>query len=373
MMKLRGFYLCIAIIMGVARVSFGEVELMGDEKQEILDRIRDKTISRPSLALDYTLQQEMQDEPIKNDYFLVMDDHRSYLKGVKALRSESELAAAPTLNNNIIERSWNGVLYCTFDHEGQNGWIDAKRQLCSFMQIPQYMIGTIDDGTTWAERLNDGTRTFNVYHNQEKGIYTIDELTQNGVEFYTKYSFTFSEQHNLEIMHVSVSIIDERESVPSVQLIMEIQFENFKEIDGYYVPFAATKRAFLQSSELVSQSVSVNNVSVNQPEHEEYLKGFNYPKGALVFDRILNESIQIGMQEDVIGRALDSLVLQANKELSSNSSIGSTIPNGEGLAQGANDIPDQINALWVYIFVGACVAGIALIFMWKLVRGKKHA
>lgn len=232
-------------------------------------------------------------------YFEVFDDHRHYLK-----QSLEQISKPDGTTNSeeskfipIVERSWNGVLMRTFDHRSGTGAIRGKVPYFKGAEVMVFsIIGRDYSGQSWIKRYQNRDVTgidYDVEINAEnEHLVKVTERPKNLTPIYARQTFIFDRTKDLAITRCYLENVNQTEN--KVWRLSDIRFEDFRQIEGFYIPFKISRIAESPTFDLTGvQYITVKEVTVNDDSHEKFLRTFTFPRNANLYDYILGRPIHI--------------------------------------------------------------------------------
>lgn len=259
------------------------------------------------------------------NYFEVFDDHRHYLK--QSLKQISEPNG--TMNSEeskfipIVERSWNGALMRNLYHRSGTGAVRGKVRYFTPAEVMAFsIIGRDRSGRSWIKRYRNRDVTeidYDVAIDAENGhLIKVTESPKNLTPIYWRQTFIFDRRKDLAITRCYLEDVNQTEN--EVYRISDIRFEDFRQIDGFHIPFKISRIAYSPTFDVTGvQYITVKEVTVNDKSHEKFLRNFTFPRNTKVYDYILDMPIHIGVDSEELEDILKEGLLLAKKEIDQDS------------------------------------------------------
>lgn len=265
--------------ISVRRASAEQRILTGQEKEVVLTEIADHFKEFPSISLSFVYKQESAEETIEAEYFIVLDDHRNYLKTLTSLHTDAEFKADPDSVKHLAERSWNGSIMRIFNHPSGTGSVRGTVEISAMDSVIFSMFGR--DSKSWLERYQNRKWEYEVAIDDEKNCIQVTEYSGKNLPLYARQVYEFGRTKGLAITRYYLENIDRTKN--AVERLLDVQFGDFRLVNGFYIPFKTTRQPHKPH---IVQTIIVKEAKVNDASHEEFLNGFDFPTGASIYDHI---------------------------------------------------------------------------------------
>ena len=288
-----------------AGVSFSqETDLLDSEELNVLlSELSDVYASSNSFGFRYNARRESvsgNSEPSTLDIYCVIDSTRIYFEGDERWYPES----IPSNERTLAKYNWNDELYSSLDVTGNTGQIRAS-------YVQNSIIGPVVDVMFYNYQKKSIVDRIQKYGNERFSARIVDNdhvevFETHGAGAVQKVqSRIFDKSKNYAI--VSMSNIIKNNDTGEETVFYEIEFSDYVEQDGIFIPRKIEKRSFYEGRETKRIS-TFTEIEVNSDEHESYLQGFTFPEGANIYDYILKAPLTIGGDFNTQEIALSNLV-----------------------------------------------------------------
>lgn len=375
--------------------------LSNQEEKEILDEIVISLNKLRSVAVGFNWKtgriNKDGTEGINGNhsYFMVFDDHRNYLlkgkpDGLSSLLESAKSPEGPGFSH-ISERSWNGSIMRDLYHESKSGNVYGNVNHFKGAEVMAFsVIGRDHSGYSWIERYQNRNETEANYEVQtnNNNKYRVIEIPNNPATIYSRQIFYFDKTKGMAIVRCTVENVYQDEN--KVVKLSDIQYEDFKQIKGFHIPFKVLRKAENPDIDFTGiQYMTVEEVTVNEDSHEKFLRDFTFPNGSNLYDHILDMPVYVGADSEELENLLYEGMLQAKEDIATeesgqdmnpkkNNCITPTEVHSESpMVLVQKDKPKEITAsvpesskdnpfTLIFISLGICI--VLAIFLWIIIR-----
>lgn len=297
-------------------------ELTGPSRDEVLQDIYKRYRNPPSLGIELTFTERESPRPSRSHSVIVLDSHRYYraFSGEHALQGSSTSPHgtydASWSESPAQEENWNGEHQRIYNPAAGSGSVRPSPKSLDTTTAPVFAILARDlSGTPWTERYDrrkDNNKEFLVYSRKSSGgrLIRVCERSRDVPDGLSNVQVVFEFDSSLDYAVTRHAY----EYVDTGEIIAESTYTNHRLTRGVYVPFSIHREAHFKERGLhPSQTITVRDVEVDAPRHEEMLSNFSFPDGTVVYDYILNEPIYIGLSERSLDEALQHEIDRVQK------------------------------------------------------------
>ena len=249
--------------------------LTGQEKAAVLAEIAERFREFPSIGLNFVFRQlnegQTEEETLGSEHHIVLDDHRYYVKDA---------------DESFQEYSWDGSEMRSFHSQTNFGSIRGEVKVDGYAGFIFPMFGRDASGQSWLTRYENresDRREYDVAIDAETARITVVEEDQGSSAGFTRQAFEFDPAKAYAITRYLMDIVYKNKNETNVERIIDMRFEDHRLVNGFHIPFKTIRTATIPEwKKSVVQTIIVNDATVNDDSHEQFLSGIEFPRGASI-------------------------------------------------------------------------------------------